>query len=255
MALIRPVSKYEVDLALNDCSSDNAPGLDGLNAGVLKYLWSSIQQGMMDCISNFLEKGTFPAGINSSFITLIPKVSFPTEIKDFRPISLINCSLKVISKLLTNRLVMVMSYIISANQTGFMKGRQISEGILITNEVVHLIKKKDINGVVLKLDFEKAFDSVDWEFLFEALEALGFHSKWIFWIKSLFDTMKASILVNGSPTPEFFPHKGLRQGDPLSPFLFNIVGEVFHLLMEAAKEKGLIKGVEISPRINNFTHL
>lgn len=82
-----------------------------------------------------------------------------------------------------------MDKLISPNQTGFIRGRQISEGILITNEVVHSIKYQGVKGIILKLDFEKAFYSVDWDFVFEVLEGMGFCSKWIFWIISLFKTM------------------------------------------------------------------
>lgn len=144
-------------------------------------------------------------GMNSSFISLIPKVKSPMQIKDYRPISLINCSLKILSKILTNRLSRVMSKLISSNQTGFIKGRQISEGILITNEVVHSIKSKGVKGLILK-----AFDSVDWDFLFETLEGMGFCLRWIFWLRSLFKPMKGSILINGSPKKEFNFERGLR---------------------------------------------
>lgn len=86
--------------------------------------------------------------------------------------------------------------------------------------------------------------------MFDALSGMEFCEKWIFWIKSLFSTMKAPVLVNGAPTEEFQRERGLRQGDPLSPSLFNIVGEVFHILMENAKSKGLIEGIRLS-----LTHL
>lgn len=105
------------------------------------------------------------------------------------------------------------------------------------------------------MDFEKTYDSVDWDFLFDALSGMGFCDKWIFWLKSLFSSMKASILVNGVPTEEFKLERGLRQGDPLSPSLFNIVGEVFHLLMENAKNMGLIEGIKMRDHMDSITHL
>lgn len=125
----REVTEQELELALQQSSSDKAPGPDGMNAGALKSLWSLLK--------GFIETGKLPSGMNFSFISLIPKVKLPMMIKDFRPISLINCSLKLFSKILTNRIISVMDKLISPNQTGFIRGRQISEGILITNEVVH----------------------------------------------------------------------------------------------------------------------
>lgn len=209
----------------------------------------------MNTFQEFLNSGILPRGMNFSFITLIPKVPSPSLVKDFRPISLINCFLKILSKVLTNRLSNVMGKLISPNQTGFMKGRQISEDILITNEIIHSIKNKQSEGIILKLDFEKAFDSVDWDFLSGALEGFGFGWQWINWLKSFFTSMKASVLVNGSPTDEFSFQRGLRQEDPLSPYLFNIVGEVFHVIMERAKELGLIQGIHLNDEFNNFSHL
>lgn len=137
-------------------------------------LWPSIKESFLNTFQDFLSSGHLPRGMNSSFITLISKVFSPSIIRDFRPISLINCSLKILSKVLTNRLSNVMDKLISPNQTGFMKGRQISEGILITNEIIHSIKSNQSESIILKLDFEKAFDSVDWDFLWGALKGFGF---------------------------------------------------------------------------------
>lgn len=159
--LERAISMEEVDLAISQCNSDKTPGPDEINAGALKFLWKHLQKEMMEFIGIFMKEGVLPAGMNSSFITLVPKVKNPTVFADFRPISLINCSLKVLSKLLASRLAVVLDKLISKHQIGFIKGRKISEGILITNEVVHSLSKGDVGGVVLKLDFEKAFDSVD----------------------------------------------------------------------------------------------
>lgn len=122
--LIKPPSKEEVELALWDCNSDKAPGPDGMNAGVLKYLWNSILNEMFESVLNFFRNGSLLGGMTSSFITLIPKIKHPLEVKDFRPISLINCSLNVSSKLITNRLALVMDKVISPNQSGFIKRKK-----------------------------------------------------------------------------------------------------------------------------------
>lgn len=159
--LTRIILEHEMENALRQSSSEKAPGPDGLNVGALKAFWHLLKEDMLKDFKKFMVSGELPRGMNSSFISLVPKVKIPSQIKDYRPISLINCSLKILTKTLTNRLVGVMDKLISPNQTGFIKGRQISEGILITNEVVHSIRYQGVKGIILKLDFEKAFDSVE----------------------------------------------------------------------------------------------
>lgn len=108
---------------MRQSNSDKAPGPDGMNARVLTKLWSTLKRDMMNTIKCFMKHGKLRGGMNSSFISLIPEVKSHILIKDFRPISLINCSLKVLSKLLTNRILSVMDKLISPNQTGFIRGR------------------------------------------------------------------------------------------------------------------------------------
>lgn len=155
------VTLEKIELALSQSNSDKAPGPDGLNSGTLKLLWTSIKADILKAFSIFTESGQLPRGMNSSLFSLIPKVASPSMNKDFRLISLINFSLKLLSKVLKNRLAKVMDKLVSPNQSSFIKGRQISEGILITGEIVHSIKNKEVEGMIFKLDFEKAFDSAD----------------------------------------------------------------------------------------------
>lgn len=154
--LHRSISEDELGFSLNQCCSDKVHGIDGLNAGVLKILWPSIKGCVLNSFQTFLNSGQLPKNMNYSFITLIPKISKPSTVKDFRSISLINCSLRILSKVFSNRLSNMMDKLFSLNQTGLMKGRQISEGILITNEIIHPIKSKQAEGIILKLDFEKS---------------------------------------------------------------------------------------------------
>ena len=191
----------------------------------------------------------------SSFITLVPKKEVPNTMSDFLPISLINCSFKVLSKLLTNRMTEVMDKLISNIQTWFRKGRQIIEGILITNEVVHSLLTKKCDGIIVKLDFVKTFESVDWEFLINTLEHMGFGKKWCSWIQSIRSTIRSYVHINGSPTSEFALQRGLRSGDSLSPFLFNIVGEVFSQFMRSAESSGLCQCMKVNADACRLSHL
>ena len=129
---------------------------------------------MLHCIVSFTETGYLPAGFNSSFIALIPKCASPQTPKDYRPISLINTGMKLITKILAIRLKRVLGKLVSEVQTGFMQGRQISDGILLVSEIISSMRSKKCNGVILKLDFEKAFDSVNWDFLLHLMRKLNF---------------------------------------------------------------------------------
>lgn len=153
---------------------------------------------------------------------------------------------KILAKVLANRMKQVMPKIISETRSTFFGGRNILDEILIANELVDGWRKSNKKCLVLKLDFKKAYDSINWEFLFTKCSNFRFRERWVRWMKTCVTSTKVSVLVNGSPTEEFCPQRGLRQGDPLSPFLFNIVAEGLNILFDRAKEIGLIKGVDIS---------
>lgn len=245
-SLSQEILPQEIDQALDSMASDKAPGPDGLNVRSLKFLWPFLKQKIQSFIKDFQLNSSLPAGINSSFITLIPKIQNPEQIKDFRPISLINSSLKILLKILATRLAKQMGNLIGDSQSGFIKGRQASDNILLVKEVVHSIQKRRAKGLILKLDFEKAFDIVNWDFLLSTMEAMKFNSKWCSWIKSILGTTRISVLINGSPTNEFSLKRGLRQGDPLSPLLYNLVGEVLNSMLNCAAKKGLFKGIRLA---------
>nr|GFA35466.1 putative RNA-directed DNA polymerase, eukaryota, reverse transcriptase zinc-binding domain protein [Tanacetum cinerariifolium] len=177
----------------------------------------------------FFTKGEFAKGCNSSFVALIPKVLDPKVVSDYRPISLIGSLYKVITKILATYISFVMSDLISDVQTTFLPNRQILDGPFIVNEILSRCKAKNHQAMFFKVDFAKAYDSIRWDFLDNVLNSFGFGSKWRSWIRGSLCSEKASILVNGSPTAEFQFHCGLKQRDPLAPFLFFLVMESLHL--------------------------
>ncbi|XP_071726422.1 uncharacterized protein [Rutidosis leptorrhynchoides] len=171
------------------------------------------------------------------------------------PISLIGSYYKIIAKMLSNRLRKVVPNIIGSEQSAFMSGRYILDGVLVANETVDFIKRNKRHGLIFKVDFEKAFDSLNWSFLFEVMECMGFGARWRSWIKSCLCSASISILINGSPTSEFHLGRGVRQGDPLSPFLFIIAAEGLNILSKVAVSKGLYKGVEVGAEKVVISHL
>lgn len=225
--------------------TNKAPGPDGINTIYLRSMWNVKYKDIHSMVLNFTRNGDLPEGLNSSFIVLIPKVDSPKTISDFRPKSLINCTFKILLKVLANRLSTVMGSIVSEIQSGFIKGRHIADSLVIANEIVHCIPKKKVQGLVLKLDFAKAFDMVKWSFLFHTLDRFGFPSVWIQWIRNILNYTKMSVLVNGSPTAEFKPQRLLPLGDPLSPLLFNLIAEILHLLLAKGESLGIFKGIKL----------
>ncbi|KAA3486481.1 LINE-1 reverse transcriptase isogeny [Gossypium australe] len=167
-------------------------------------------------MSDFYRSGKLERSINCSFIALIPKMENPSEIADFRPICLVSSLYKIVAKVLSRRFRVVISELVSGTQCTFIIGRQIFDGILIANEVIHSMKKMEGNegNLIFKLDFSKAYDCAHWDFF-----RIRFGDRWIVWSMECVSTMRAAVLVNGSSTNEFNFGKGLRQGDPLSPFL------------------------------------
>lgn len=208
--LVQDFSLEEIEAALKSTESSKAPGPDGLNARVLKSLWPILKDDILKFFKEFGEKNFIAKGFNASFIALIAKKEVPKSPGDYRPISLMNAVMKLITKTLTLWIKKVMNTLISDAQSAFIKGRQISDCILLASEVYHCLKLRKNKGVIFKVDFEKAFDCINWDFLFKVMEKMNFDMKWINWIKTMFSTSTISMLVNGVPTNEFSLKRGLR---------------------------------------------
>ncbi|GKC41704.1 putative RNA-directed DNA polymerase, eukaryota, reverse transcriptase zinc-binding domain protein [Tanacetum coccineum] len=147
---------------------------------------------------------------------------------------------------------MVIASIIGLNQSAFIAGRQILDGCLVANEIVRMTSIEKSKLLLFKVDFEKAFDSVNWTFLQNIMRQMGFGTKWRSWIHSFLSSASISVLVNGSPFKEFKVERGLRQGNPLSPFLFLMVAEALQISILEACSKGLYKGVYL---LNNGANI
>ncbi|GKE95456.1 RNA-directed DNA polymerase, eukaryota [Tanacetum coccineum] len=195
-------------MAVWDCGENKSPGPDGYSFEFFKKYWNLVGPDLCDAIEHFFETGVFPNGCNSSFVALIPKVTDAKFVNDFRPISLIGSMYKVVTKVLANRLALVISDLISDTQSAFVANRQILDGPFILNELLHWCKRQKKQAMFFKVDFAKAYDSVRWDYLLDVLEAFGF----------------------------------VLQGDPLSPYLFILVMESLHLSFNRAINEGIFKG-------------
>ncbi|KAJ0477029.1 putative RNA-directed DNA polymerase [Helianthus annuus] len=253
--LVSPFSEEEIKVAVWDCEGDRAPGPDGFNFKFIKRCWSGLRLDIIKLFDKFFMEGSLNKCCTSSFIALIPKSKDPTGPADFRPISLIGVINKVISKVLVNRLKGVMGKLISEHQSAFLAGRSITDGPLILNEVLNWLKASKRSGMFFKVDISKAYDSVNWAFLNSIMTQMNFPSKWRGWVMATLYSARASVLVNGSPTREFDCSRGLRQGDPLSPFLFVIVMEALTGIMKHATSLGLFSGIKIPNGGPSLSHL
>ncbi|XP_068474695.1 uncharacterized protein [Phaseolus vulgaris] len=139
----------------------------------------------------------------------------------------------------------VLALVIDEHQSAFLRNRGLLDSVLIANEVVEEVRRNQRSALCFKVDYEKAYDLVRWNFLLDMLHRLGFHSKWIKWVTGCLKSSSNSVLVNGSPTEEFKPSRGLRQGDPLAPFLFLVVAEGLAGLVRQASKQKMLTGVKV----------
>jgi hypothetical protein len=186
--------------------------------------------------------GVFPT-FNATFLTLIPKEDKALTPKSFHPIALYNVIFKLITKVLANRLKPLLSKLISKEQTRYVKGHQILDNIILTQELIHSLNLNKTPGMLIKLDMSKVFDKTSWQYIRETLKAFGFHPTWIQWITSLISSSFFSILLNGTPTSTFNPSRGIRQGHTLSPFLFILMAEGLSRSIKLVVHNNFLKGI------------
>jgi hypothetical protein len=247
LMLVAPFSLEEIEDVVLRSDGKKSPGPDGFNFAFLKTFWQMLKGEVRIMFDQFHGNACLPKGLLSYFIALVPKVGRPSSLGEFRPISLLGCLYKIIAKVLAGRLVKVMDSVVATTQSTFVKGMNLVDGVMVVNEVIDLAKKTGMAFLVLKVDFEKAYDSVDWGFLEYMLRRFGFVEKWIAWIIACVFPGNLSVLVNGSPTSKLNIQRGLKQGDTLAPFLFLLVVEGFGGLMWSVVEKNLFKGFGVGP--------
>ncbi|GJY72580.1 RNA-directed DNA polymerase, eukaryota, partial [Tanacetum coccineum] len=243
--LDRGITRDEIRDVIWCCGVNKSPGPDGFTFEFFRRYWSFIGPDFCSAVKCFFENGSFSKGCNSSFITLIPKVIDAKFVTDYRPISLIGCVYKVVTKILANRLALVIKDLVSDTQSAFVANRQILDGPFILNEILAWCKRKKKQALIFKADFAKAYDSIRWDFLLDVLQAFGFGPNWCKWIRGIFSSAMASVLVNGSPSSEFPFFCGLKQGDPLASFLFILVMESLHISMSRAINDGVFRGLQL----------
>ncbi|XP_027181659.1 uncharacterized protein LOC113780035 [Coffea eugenioides] len=256
--LTKEVDELEIKTALFSMNPNKSPGQDGMTPLFFQKFWHVVKSDLIAAIRLFFHSSHMPKSWNHTVISLIPKTQNPTNLKSYRPISLCNVVYKVISKILANRLKEVLSYCISKNQAAFIPGRQILDNVILSHEYLHYMKNKkqgQSGFMAVKLDMSKAYDRVEWKFLDSIMAKMGFGMVWRQWIWSCLTSVTYSFNINGEPKEFVIPERGIRQGDPLSPYLFLLCSEGFSNLLKQAEGNKRISGMKISRNGPSITHL
>ncbi|KAA3458589.1 reverse transcriptase [Gossypium australe] len=257
-ALQSPFKEDEVYAALKGMRPIKAPGSDGFPVLFFQKYWHIVGKEVLEYCLGILNEEKEIELANTTDIVLIPKVLQPITLVNSRPISLCTVMYKLVTKTIANRLQDVIGCCIDKAQSAFIPGRLISDNVLLAYELLHTFRKKRTGKkgyMAVKLDMSKAYDRVEWDFVKQVMRKLGFSANWIELIMKCITTVSYAVILNGNRGSSFQPSRGLRQGDPLSPFLFLICSEVLSALMKSTKQNGLVKGAKASRKGPEISHL
>ncbi|CAM8954034.1 unnamed protein product [Rhodiola kirilowii] len=257
-ALLSDISEEEIKRAIFSLGSLKAPGIDGFPAIFYQKFWERCKASTISEVNLFWSEGVLDEELNRTLITLIPKKKDAERMEDWRPISLFTVAIKIITKILAMRLRSILNQIFSPFQSAFIKGRIISDNFIVAHEIAHYLKNCGEHSsyyASIKVDMSKAYDRVEWLFLEKLLLKLGFADKWFNRIIKCVSSISYQVRVNDNISSVIKPGRGLRQGDPLSPYLFLFCTELLNAKLRCGVDRNLISGVRICRKAPIVTHL
>ena len=238
------ISLEEASDALSNMKNGKSPGTSGMTVDFYKFFWKQLGDFVVRSLNEGFLKGKMSTTQREGILVCIPKGDKPRQyLKNWRPISLLNVAYKIGSTCIANRLKQFLPQLVKEDQTGFVPGRYIGDNLRLLYDMIHYLKTKNQPGLLVSIDFEKAFDSVDWSYMNKVLKAFGFGRDIVKWVTSFYTDIKSSVIVNGKPSKGFEIRRGCRQGDPISPYLFILCAEVLACKIREDKD---IKGIQIA---------
>lgn len=235
---------------------DSAPGPDGLSRLFFSSFWETIKLDVMGAVLVLFEGVGLPPAFSNTFITLLLKGLEVSTFEDFRPISLCNFINKIFIKILVSRLQPILQALISSEQSAFLQGREILDNILLSQDALQFLHNKSRTpNVIFKMDMQKAFDRMSWSFLEKLLTRFGFHPHFVRLVMNNLHSSFFSVLINGSPSGFSKASWGIKQGDPLSPYLFILLTEALSRRLKFLIDAKAIKHYKVSPRAIPIFHL
>uniref|UniRef100_A0A670KB41 Reverse transcriptase domain-containing protein n=1 Tax=Podarcis muralis TaxID=64176 RepID=A0A670KB41_PODMU len=242
--LNKPIKTEEIQEAIKKMKLGKAPGPEGLSAKYYKVLEEYLAPVLCEVANNILRGGKTPDSWKEAYITLISKPDTDKlDMKNYRPISLLNNDYKIFAEVMANRLKKCLTNLIHTDQVGFLPNRQLKDNIRhIINIIEYLDCKNDIPAAIIFIDAEKAFDNVSWQFLLGCLETVGIEGSFLEGIKAIYSSQRAKLIINNDLTDSFEISKGTRQGYPLSPLLFIMVLEIIANKIRTTPE---VRGIKI----------
>jgi hypothetical protein len=237
------ITLEEIGHALKDLKNGKTPGSDGLPPDFYKFFWSVIKVLVFESLAYSITKGEMSIDQRRGIINLIPKKDKDIRmLKNWRPISLLNTDYKVLTKTLASRLKRILPTVIHPDQVAYLRGRYIGQNIRTIVDIMSFTEEKNVEGLIAFLDFEKAFDSIDWRVLDEALSCFNIGQNFRNWVKRVYASTQSCVTNCGFSSEYFNITRGVRQGCPLSAYLFIVVVEI--LAIKIRKDKD-IKGINI----------